>query len=77
MFALFPIHHVPSTLQSTSRLRLDRVPLEEDKVRVKLFLELLKFGVVATEEPLCARTRTSLNGRGNFFGVIIPIASIA
>jgi hypothetical protein len=71
MFALFPLHHLPSNPQFTSRLGCDRVPLEKDKVWVILFLELLKFGVVATEELLCAHcgTRTSLNSRVNFFGV--------
>jgi len=71
MFALFPLHHVPPNLQLTSRFGRDRVPLEKDKVRVILFLELLKFGVVATEELFCAHsgTRTPLNSRDNFFGV--------
>jgi len=74
MLPLFPLHHLPSNPQFTSRLGYDRVPLKKDKVRVILLLELLKFGVVATEE--CG-TRTSLNSRVNFFGIIIPIASIA
>jgi hypothetical protein len=48
----------------------DRAPLEKDKVRVMLFLELLKPGVILAEGHFSLRSGAdSSRSRGDFFGV--------